>query len=99
MLVLVFHDSVACLCFVFVQLLMPTILIGQEVQHFHDALELKDSEIYLQRARNMYEATDVSHTSLFQFTMSGMKVRFVFDPTMVGHKKLTASVRNMDPTR
>ena len=71
---------------------------GQRVLHLYDALELKDSEIYCQRARNMYESTDISRTSLFQFSMSGTKIRGMFDPVMLGHQRVAAHVRDMDLT-
>ncbi len=72
---------------------------GSKVQNFKDSLELKDSEIYCQRARKIYSSPELIRTSLFQFSMSGMKLKSMFDPSMLGKEKLIDSLKEMDSIR
>lgn len=91
------HVRVGCTA----QYCISTIAQGQAVQNFHDALELKDSEIYCQRAKKLYSSPESSlqMASLFQFSMSGTKILGMFDPSMLGREKLVECLTEMDSIR
>lgn len=73
---------------------------GQAVQNFYDSLELKDSEIYCQRAKKLYSSPEsLQRTSLFQFSMSGTKILAMFDPSMLGRERLAECIKEIDSIR
>lgn len=75
-------------------------LIGQAVQNFYDSLEMKDSEIYCQRAKKLYGSPEsLQKSSLFQFSMSGVKIMAMFDPSMQGRGRLVECIREIDSIR
>ena len=75
-------------------------LIGQAVQNIYESLELKDSEIYCQRAKKLYESAESLETiALFQLSMSGIEILAMSDSSMLGREKLVACVKEMDSIR
>lgn len=69
------------------------------MQDFYDNLELKNSEIYCQRARKMYSSRDSLHTSLFQFSMSEVRILGMSDSSMLGEERLVSCLQEMDNIR
>ena len=72
---------------------------GKKVQSLYDSLELKDSEIYCQRAKEMYSSPEPLRTGLFTFSMSHTRLLGVFDPSMLGEEKLVANLKDIDRIR
>ena len=69
------------------------------MQSLYDSLELKDSEIYCQRAKEMYSSPEPLRTGLFTFSMSHTRLLGVFDPSMLGEEKLVANLKDIDRIR
>jgi len=70
-------------------------LTAKKVQSLYDSLDAKDSEIYCQRAREMY-GSEPLRTSLFVFSMQQTNLLAMFDPSMLGEEKLVAQLKDID---
>ena len=73
--------------------------IGKKVQSLYDSLELKDSEIYCKRAKEMYSSSEPLRTGLFVFSMKDTRLLAMFDPSMLGEEKLVDSLKDIDKIR
>lgn len=73
-------------------------LTAKKVQSLYDSLDAKDSEIYCQRAREMY-GSEPLRTSLFVFSMQQTNLLAMFDPSMLGEEKLVAQLKDIDKSR
>lgn len=73
--------------------------VGKKVQSLYDSLELKDSEIYCKRAKEMYSSAEPLRTGLFIFTMKDTKLLAMFDPSMLGEEKLVKNLKDIDRIR
>ena len=73
--------------------------LGKKVQSLYDSLELKDSEIYCKRAKEMYSSPEPLRTGLFVFTMKDTRLLAMFDPTMLGEEKLISNLKDIDKIR
>ena len=73
--------------------------LGQASQNLHDSLELKDSQIYCQRASKLYDPPEPSWRDLFKLTVSSAKILAMFDPSMLGREKLVVCLKEMDNIR
>ena len=69
------------------------------VQSLYDSLELKDSEIYCKRAKEMCSSVEPLRTGLFVFSMKDTKLLAMFDPTMLGEEKLINNLKDIDKIR
>jgi len=70
---------------------------GEKVQSLYSSLEVKDSEIYCQRAHKLYTTTEESpSTGLFMYTMEHSKLMIMFDPSLLGKKNLVKNISEMD---
>ena len=73
--------------------------VGKVVQSLYNSLELKDSEIYCKRAKEMYSSTEPLRTGLFVFSMKDTKLLTMFDPSMLGKEKLIKNLKEIDHIR
>lgn len=73
-------------------------LTAKKVQSLYDSLDAKDSEIYCQRAREMYSSEPL-RTGLFVFSMQQTNLLAMFDPSMLGEEKLLAQLKDIDKNR
>ena len=69
------------------------------VQSLYDSLELKDSEIYCKRAKEMYSSPEPLRTGLFVFSMKDTWLLAMFDPTMLGEERLINNLKDIDKIR
>ena len=69
------------------------------VQSLYDSLELKDSEIYCKRAKEMYSSPEPLRTGLFVFSMKDTRLLAMFDPSMLGEEKLINNLKDIDKIR
>ena len=70
------------------------------MQSIKDSLEMKDSEIYCQRAQKLYSSTEsLQNVGVFQLSMSGTRILAAFDPSMLGRERLVACLKEMDSIR
>jgi hypothetical protein len=69
------------------------------VQSLYDSLELKDSEIYCKRAKEMYSSAEPLRTGLFVFSMKDTRLLAMFDPTMLGEENLINNLKDIDKIR
>jgi len=76
-----------------------TLLLARGTQEFYDALELENSKIYISRARNVYSSMNMEDVSVFLFSMTGVKLHAMADPSMLGRDRLVASIADMDSIR
>ena len=77
----------------------PAHPLGKVVQSLYNSLELKDSEIYCKRAKEMYSSTEPLRTGLFVFSMKDTKLLAMFDPSMLGKEKLLRNLKDIDRIR
>ena len=73
--------------------------VGKKVQSLYDSLELKDSEIYCKRSKEMYSSPEPLKTGLFTFSMKDTKLLAMFDPSMLGEEKLIDNLKDIDSIR
>ena len=73
--------------------------LAQRTREFLEALHKENSKIFFQRAHDMYDSMNMDDMSVFLFSMLGVKIRAMFDPTMLGRDKLVASIADMDRIR
>lgn len=73
-------------------------LTAKKVQSLYDSLDAKDSEIYCQRAREMY-GSEPLRTGLFVFSMQQTNLLAMFDPSMLGEEKLVVQLKDIDKNR
>ncbi len=76
-----------------------TAVSGERVHSLYASLEVKDSEIYCQRARTMYNCPEDVATGLFTFSMEHTKLRALFDPTLLGEENLVRNLKEIDSQR
>ena len=69
------------------------------MQSLYESLELKDSEIYCKRAKEMYSSSEPLRTGLFVFTMKDTRLLAMFDPSMLGEEKLIDNLKDIDRIR
>ena len=73
--------------------------LGEKVQSLYSSLEVKDSEIYCQRAKKLYSSPEATKTGLFMFTMEHTKLLAMFDTSMLGEEKLVRNLKEIDSIR
>ena len=78
---------------------VPPPHVGKMVQSLYDSLELKDSEIYCKRAKEMYSSAEPLRTGLFVFSMKDTRLLAMFDPTMLGEENLINNLKDIDKIR
>lgn len=78
---------------------VPVSAPAKKVQSLYDSLEAKDSEIYCQRAREMYSTLEPENTGLFVYSMDQVHLHAMFDPNMLGEEKLIEHLKDIDSTR
>ena len=78
---------------------VPSPHVGKMVQSLYDSLELKDSEIYCKRAKELYSSAEPLRTGLFVFSMKDTRLLAMFDPTMLGEENLINNLKDIDKIR
>ncbi len=69
------------------------------MQGLYDSMEAKDSEIYCQRAREMYSTLEPESTGVFVYSMQQTHLHAMFDPSMLGEERLSGHLKDIDSTR
>lgn len=73
------------------RLLIP----GSKIEELHNCLTVKNSEIYIQRSKKIYEAGP-TRTRLFAWIMNDMQIMAMADPSIHGTDNVTRMMREID---
>ncbi|XP_037084473.1 LOW QUALITY PROTEIN: protein KIAA0100-like, partial [Pollicipes pollicipes] len=73
------------------------LLQARKVESLYSQLQQRDAQLFVQRAQKMYQADSPMRTRLFLWTMEGLEVAALADPSLHGRDACVAHLRNIDP--
>ncbi len=73
-------------------------LTSKRVEELYESLSRKNAQIYVQRSRQLYDATPM-RTRLFTWELKRIEIVALADPSVHGKENVVKNMRQIDPDR